>query len=125
MISVQDIISRKIANRLVLLLALLTCTLSLLSGSVPNLALFGVTLLIGFFICQFNIIGAGDVKLVAALSLLFSQSHFYDFLFLTLLFGGAVALFSLFFFYRSTTANGIPYGVAIALGFVFSFSLSQ
>lgn len=123
-ICVQDITSRLIANKYVIAIGVAACTLSLLHGQWPNLIFFATVLTLGFFLCMANIIGGGDIKLISALSLLYTPSQFPQFLFLTALSGGAVALVCLLFFLKTTKQNGVPYGVAISFAFIFSYSIN-
>ncbi|QKJ88624.1 hypothetical protein PMPD1_3710 [Paramixta manurensis] len=121
-ISVQDITSRLISNQLVIIVGIACCSLALLTGHTPNLLLFAAVLVPGFFLCIGNIIGGGDVKLMSMLALLFTPSLFSHFLILTALCGGVIAVVGLIFFYKKTRQHGIPYGVAISLAFIFSYS---
>jgi len=123
-VCVQDVTSRLIANKHVIAVGLAACTLSLLHGQCPNLVLFAAVLIPGFFLCMANIIGGGDIKLMSALALLYTPSQFPHFLFLTALSGGAVALVCLLFFFKTTKQHGVPYGVAISLAFIFSYSIN-
>lgn len=93
--------------------------------------LFGLAVLaLGFLLFQFNIIGGGDAKLLAAAAVWTGFSAFMPFVIWTALAGGVFALALLFgrryaimfagappFVYRLLTPKtGVPYGVAIMIG---------
>jgi prepilin peptidase CpaA len=84
----------------------------------------------GFVLFQFNILGGGDAKLIAATSAWAGLQGFIPFLFWTAIAGGmlALALVGARHFLKQTETNppfvnqllkqqnGIPYGVAIMIG---------
>ncbi|NIH92211.1 prepilin peptidase CpaA [Enterobacter asburiae] len=121
-ISMQDIYCRVIANKFVIALGIACCTLSFFVGHFPNVLLFIAVLLPGVFLSAANIIGGGDIKLISTLALLFTPAQFANFLLLTSLFGGALAVFCTIFS-RKVKRDGLPYGVAISFGFLFSFPI--
>lgn len=121
LICVQDVRSRIISNRNIIFTVLALCPLIFLSGNLPNLPLSLAALCVGFLLFLGNVLGAGDVKLISVLALSFSLSSFYQFLLMTAMFGGVIALIGLVFFRKSIKQNGLPYGVAISLAFVFSY----
>jgi prepilin peptidase CpaA len=99
-------------------------------GGVGLHLLFGFAVLaIGFALFQFNIIGGGDAKLLAAVSIWTGYSAFIPFIMWTVIAGGilAAALMAARQFMSAETypaavthllkkQNGIPYGVAIMVG---------
>ncbi|MGE0529710.1 MAG: prepilin peptidase [Hyphomonadaceae bacterium] len=100
---------------------LMTIGLHLLFG-------FGV-LAVGFVLFQLNIIGGGDAKLLAAVSIWTGMTAFMPFIFWTAIAGGLMALALLtarqllpvgsypsFVDHLLKKQNGIPYGVAIMVG---------
>ncbi|WP_369526258.1 A24 family peptidase [Photobacterium leiognathi] len=122
-VTIFDIKYRKIPNKLCLLTAI--CCLifayqhhylasSLLSSS--------VVLLSSIVLFYFNIMGAGDGKFAAALALAIPWQQLNIALFLTAIIGGVLAVIY-FIKYRLILRNkikqdpGLPYGVAIGLGF--------
>lgn len=119
----QDITSRLIGNHNLFFLTLALCPMILLSGTLPNIVLSAVVLLVGFPLFLGNMLGAGDVKLIATLALAFTPPLFYSFLLLTAFLGGFLALIGLLFFHKNTKEHGIPYGVAISLAFIFSYQI--
>ena len=89
---------------------------------------FGV-LAVGFVLFQFNIIGGGDAKLLAAVSIWTGAAAFVPFIAWTAIAGGAMALalltarqlipagtYPAFVDHLLKKQNGIPYGVAIMVG---------
>lgn len=89
---------------------------------------FGV-LALGFVLFQFNIIGGGDAKLLAAVSIWTGMTAFMPFIFWTAIAGGVMALalltarqllpvgtYPAFVDHLLKKQNGIPYGVAIMVG---------
>lgn len=92
--------------------------------------LFGLGVLaIGFVLFQFNVVGGGDAKLIAAVSVWTSMTAVLPFVMWTALAGGVLALALLtarqllpagdypgFVDHLLKKRNGIPYGVAIMVG---------
>ncbi len=89
---------------------------------------FGV-LAIGFVLFQFNVIGGGDAKLLAAVSVWTGLTAFVPFIAWTAVAGGVMALalltarqlipagtYPAFVDHLLKKQNGIPYGVAIMVG---------
>lgn len=89
---------------------------------------FGV-LAIGFVLFQFNVIGGGDAKLLAAVSIWTGVTAFIPFIVWTAIAGGVMALalltarqlipagtYPAFVDHLLKKQNGIPYGVAIMIG---------
>jgi prepilin peptidase CpaA len=107
---------------------------ALLLGATPLDAgmhlLFGLGVLaIGFVLFQFNIVGGGDAKLIAAVSVWTSMTAVIPFIMWTTLAGGVLALTLLaarqvmpvgeypgFVDHLLKKRVGIPYGVAIMIG---------
>ncbi|WP_279459410.1 A24 family peptidase [Actinobacillus delphinicola] len=118
MISCSDVRHRLISNQLVFALGCAILPYSiLLHGNiyfVPAL----VTLAIGFFLFLIHIIGAGDIKLLSILVLAIPPSQLMFFFFFVTVLGVILALGGLIFFRRNVKERGLPYGVAIAGGFL-------
>ena len=94
-------------------------------GSLQGGLIAGAVLLgLGFLLFQFNLMGGGDVKLMAAIGLWTGLSHLVHFVFYTTIAGGFVALAVLVAHrMRPQVADGeeqavptVPYGLAIAFG---------
>ncbi|WP_407083298.1 A24 family peptidase [Photobacterium leiognathi] len=118
-----DIKSRKIPNILCLLTAIFCLIFSyqhhyLASGLLSS----SVVLLSSMMLFYFNIMGAGDGKFATALALAIPWQQLNISLFLTAVIGGVLAIIY-FIKYRLILRNkikqdpGLPYGVAIGLGF--------
>ena len=134
-----------IPNRYCLAIALLYPAHILSTGSdvdwVGAMIIGGVLLVLGFLLHVGKIIGGGDAKLVAAVALWAGTELFVDFLILTGIAGGAMAL-ALWFRHRLSQATSpglfflapadphfakrpMPYAVAIATGGLYvAFTLT-
>lgn len=119
-ICVSDVRHRIIGNKSVVILCIAIFSMTFIGGRVPNVPLALAVLAVGFILFISKLIGAGDVKMVAALALFFSWNEFHRFLFITVLLGGVLALIGLVFFNKNTKTHGLPYAVAISLGFIIS-----
>ncbi len=130
-ISYSDITKRQISNKSILFLAIVIIPYSILLNNqlyfIPAL----ITLGIGFILFITRILGAGDVKMLSVLILAIPTSELMSFFFFTTLFGGILAVIGLIFFHKNVREKGLPYGVAIACGFIlqnilfFSPALAQ
>lgn len=121
-ICVSDIQHRIIPNKSIVFLFFIILPSIFMSGNTPNIIIFMAVLVVGLLISAVNIIGAGDIKLIAVLSLFFDGNGFSHFLFLTVMIGGLLALIGLIFFNKKTKLNGIPYAVAISPAFIFALN---
>ena len=97
-------------------------------GILGAMGVAAATLAIGVALFALNLIGGGDVKLMAAIALWAGSSRMLEFLFVTAIAGGIVAAAALLRRWHlapaggahgSTAAIEIPYGVAIAAGGLF------
>ena len=92
-----------------------------------HLVIFGLTLAGGFVLFARKFIGAGDVKLLAALSLWAGPAFIGLLLFVTAIAGGLLSLVvAALRFWHQRTKKGllqipVPYGIAIALGGLCTF----
>ncbi len=138
---VMDLSTMKIRNALVLFLLGSYAVLAPLAGigmaEISWSAALALTILIGMFtFFSLGWIGGGDAKLASAAALWMGSSHVVDYLSYTALFGGALTFVILRF--RSAalpsqwahvpwierlhaSESGIPYGVAIAAGALYTF----
>jgi prepilin peptidase CpaA len=95
----KDLRERRIPNALTAGLALLYPIYVLVSPTpVPWLGALGLAaavFLVGLALFARELIGGGDVKLIAAVSLWAGPEHFVPFMMLTTLTGGALSLFTL------------------------------
>lgn len=122
----SDIRYRKIRNTTTLLISFLSLGIgSLTPGGIfiiPALLVFTA----GFLLSTIGVLGAGDVKLLAGLSLSLSGEEVILLLLLTALAGLAVALITVISRYvKSTGQRGVPYGVAIVSGYTATVVLTR
>ena len=134
--AVHDVTSFKIPNRYVAVLLAGWPVLVLTTGvgfaeAGLSAAIGGVVLLVGFALFAFRLLGAGDVKLLAATSLWVAPAQMTAFVLFTAVLGGLLGLFLMIFRARPMPvfaygapwlvqlherARAMPYGVAIAGG---------
>lgn len=126
-LSWTDIKGRIISNKIILNLFLVIVPLAWIQYEnvfvIPAL----IALFIGFLLFSLKIIGAGDVKLIAVLMLAIPSDQIFSFFFFTTFSGLLVIIIGWIFFREPVRQNGLPYGVAISLGFLINlvlFSLS-
>lgn len=124
-LSVTDIRSRIISNQVVLLLLFAIVPLSLLKYQTIFVIPALCTLAIGFLIFSLGAMGAGDIKLISVLMLTIPHNEIIYFFFFTAFFGLLLIIVGWLFFRKSIKENGLPYGVAISLGFMTNLALSS
>ncbi|WP_318495369.1 A24 family peptidase [Photobacterium leiognathi] len=119
----NDIKTRKIPNILSLLTAIICLIFAYQHHYLASSIISSIVVLVSSMVLfYFNIMGAGDGKFAAALALAIPLQQLNIALFLTTIIGGALAVFYLIK-YRLILLNkikkdpGLPYGVAIGLGF--------
>jgi prepilin peptidase CpaA len=121
-IAIFDIKYRKIPNVLCLLTAICCLIFAYQHHFLASSLLSSSVVLVGSMVLfYFNIMGAGDGKFAAALALAIPWQQLNIALFLTAVIGGILAMFYLIKYrliLRNTKQDpGLPYGVAIGLGF--------
>lgn len=128
--AVTDVITRQIPNAAVLVIIGLFPPWMLAgapAGVGSGLSAAAVGFALGFILYLFKVMGAGDVKLFAAIALFIGLSHLPMFALATAIAGGAVAALSLLSRPRevlvmlsvrgsAVPGRGIPYGVPISIG---------
>ena len=126
-LSWTDIKARIISNKIILNLFLVIVPLAWVQYEnvffIPAL----IALFIGFLLFSLKVIGAGDIKLIAVLMLAIPSDQIFSFFFFTTFSGLLVIIIGWIFFRESIRQDGLPYGVAISLGFLINlvlFSLS-
>lgn len=124
-LSITDIRSRIISNRIVLLLLITIIPLSLLKYQTIFLIPALCALAIGFLIFTLGIMGAGDIKLISVLMLAIPNNEIISFFFFTAFAGLLLVVVGWLFFRESIKKNGLPYGVAISFGFITNLALSS
>lgn len=134
--AIHDLTSFRIPNRFSLAIAALY-PLHVLTAPVAvnwggSLAISGIVFAVGFGLFAARLVGGGDVKLLAASSLWAGPGHIFDFLVLTALAGGLLALFlmsplrwslalacdraGLITVRDQLLIEALPYAVAVAIG---------
>jgi prepilin peptidase CpaA len=125
--AMSDIRRRRIPNWTVLAVAALFGVWAFVGPEVSlasSLAAAGIVLLTTGVLYAFGLLGAGDSKLMTAVALFAGLEHLVQFVLVTVIAGGVLALASLvvqqariFAMIRSRSdfGRGIPYGVAIAI----------
>lgn len=110
---------RRINNITALLVMLLALVLGFLNSDGPSFLTASSILIIGLFLSQLSIIGAGDVKIASALVLGLNNSESLDFLLLTAFVGIPVSIITLVFYKKNPLNNSVtvPYGLAITGGY--------
>lgn len=124
-LSISDIRSRIISNRTILLLLVVIIPLSLLKYQTVFIFPALCALTVGFLLFMLNVIGAGDVKLITVLMLMVPNDEIFPFFFFTTFAGLGLIIIGWLFFRKSIKENGLPYGVAISLGFITNLVLSN
>lgn len=121
LICFMDIRYRTIGNHWVIACAILVVLINIIEGREIHFLPAFLLLSIGFILFNFNVIGGGDVKLMAVLALAFEPSNVMLFIYSTAFFGGVIALLALCFFWKKSMTQGIAYGVAIIAGFIITY----
>lgn len=116
-ITYTDIRSRTISNKAIVAIFVTSIPLALYHHNTINILAALSFLTLGFILFNFNILGAGDVKLISALSLSLTPQQIWPFLWLISVLGGLIVFIGFLFFRRSIRQSGVPYGPAIAVGF--------
>ena len=124
-LSISDVRSRIISNRTILLLLVVIILLSLLKYQTVFIFPALCALTVGFLLFMLNVIGAGDVKLITVLMLMIPNDEIFPFFFFTTFAGLGLIIIGWLFFRKSIKENGLPYGVAISLGFITNLVLSN
>ena len=125
----QDVFTRKISNVLsVSLLVVAVAGLAVNWGPLwwEHLLAFAITLCFGIVLFSLGWMGGGDAKLFAAAALAFTMAGLVRFVPMVLIIGGVLGLFSILLRLfgparrrrPGAPRQGVPYGVAIAIGAV-------
>lgn len=78
-------------------------------------------LIVGIVLWSFRIVGAGDIKLLATLSLCMPDNSMFYFLFLMSIIGSVLAFFIWTYSMLRNKRISVPYGVAICVSFLLVF----
>lgn len=122
-LSWTDIKSRIISNNIILVLLFLVIPFGYLFNGELYITPALISLFIGFLLFLFNVIGAGDIKLITVLMLTIPSEQILSFFVFTSFFGLLLIIIGWFFFKTSIKRNGLPYGVAISLGYLTNLAL--
>ncbi|MGI9947861.1 A24 family peptidase [Vibrio hyugaensis] len=123
-ISISDVRDRRIENKHVVIIAIVSLALGFSDYSMNSLWYLGTCWAALIFLHRLRVMGGGDVKLIAAFSLSLPFVGLWFALWLVGIFGGVLAVFYLA--KRSLQAKnqvkpsiptGLPYGIAICSGF--------
>jgi len=124
-ISYSDFRFRRIPNKLVVAVAILSICYSLFANHSIQILFPLIVLIIGMIISPWNVIGAGDIKLIVALLFSLASSENAIFLIMTALCGLPLSAGILLY---NQLANEkiktVPYGIAIAAGYVMTLIVS-
>ena len=118
-----DLRYRLISNRVIMALLLVIIPFSYLMYGTLSWLPAVLCLVIGFVLFLLNVIGAGDVKLLAVLMLAVPSSFAIFFLFLTACYGLLIIIIGWLFYRQTIREKGLPYGIAISTGFLTTLLL--
>lgn len=118
LICYTDIRYRVISNGIIITIALNSIGLGFAVNNTVNVIIPLFSLLIGYIIFHLKLIGGGDVKLITVLLLALTATQSLDFILYTAIMGGAVMIIGLFVNKKDIQQRGVPYAVAISLGFL-------
>ena len=115
-----DIRNRVIENKCVVIILLINFYHFFILGEVPYLLSSLTIFTVGFICIVCNCVGAGDVKLLTVLGMMFPLGEIPDFIFLVALSGLPLILvvYCLYRFSKGKFSKTLPYGVAITSGYL-------
>lgn len=113
-----DIRFRIIHNSIVIAVFIIILANFLIGSGELNYIAALIFFIIGLLIFCFNIMGAGDIKLISVLLLSLPTEQIWDFFILMTLLGLPLAIFALIRKTITKSTVTIPYGVAISLSYI-------
>ncbi|AJJ18892.1 prepilin peptidase [Yersinia intermedia] len=116
----SDICNRIISNKFIISIIFSSIAWGYTTNSTVNITIPLFSLLMGYIIFHFKLIGGGDVKLITALLLALTAEQSLDFIIYTAIMGGVVMIIGLFINKHDIQQRGVPYAVAITMGFALS-----
>ncbi|MCB5310857.1 A24 family peptidase [Yersinia massiliensis] len=119
----SDICFRTISNRLIITIAMTTLLLSFTQHNTVSIVIPLIALLTGYTLFHFKLIGAGDVKLITVLLLALTTEQSLNFILYTAIMGGVVMMIGMLINRADIQRRGVPYAVAISIGFLLSLYL--
>jgi len=124
----HDLSERKIPNNIVWLLMVLGIGSLGQSNQYERLLVALFILIIGIVLSNFNVLGGGDSKLLAAFSLFISVQYMPLVMAIILLLGGGLAAFYWLMYEvtqdRSWLERGVPYALPICVGSLLGIAAS-
>lgn len=127
-ISYTDLVHRIIHNKTILLLFFICISILLKNESYISFLISFLVLIVGFFLFLLKVIAAGDIKLLAVLSLAIKPEFMLLSLFTVLALGGLVAIMYLVYGFftdlQQVRQRGIPYAIPICLGSLLGIAAS-
>ncbi|MDA5549383.1 prepilin peptidase [Yersinia massiliensis] len=124
----SDIRHRIVTNKLIITIALTTLVISFtqhntIQYNTVSVVIPLVALIVGYILFHFKLIGGGDVKLITVLLLALTAEQSLNFILYTAIMGGVVMMIGMLINRADIQRRGVPYAVAIALGFLLSLYL--
>ncbi|CNG87827.1 TPA: prepilin peptidase [Yersinia enterocolitica] len=119
----SDIRHRIVTNKLIITIALTTLVISFTQHNTVSVVIPLVALIVGYILFHFKLIGGGDVKLITVLLLALTAEQSLNFILYTAIMGGVVMMIGMLINRADIQRRGVPYAVAIALGFLLSLYL--
>ena len=112
-----DLFYRKIKNKTVVLILIVSLVSGIIQYGIPSIIFPCVILLVGFLLSSFSLVGAGDVKLLVALSFSLSSEDILRFITTTALCGLLVVIPVIYICIVKRKKTTVPYGIAISMGY--------
>ncbi|CFR14413.1 MULTISPECIES: prepilin peptidase [Yersinia] len=119
----SDIRHRIVTNKLIITIALTTLVISFTQHNTVSVVIPLVALIVGYILFHFKLIGGGDVKLITVLLLTLTAEQSLNFILYTAIMGGVVMMIGMLINRADIQRRGVPYAVAISLGFLLSLYL--
>jgi prepilin peptidase CpaA len=119
----SDIRHRIVTNKSIITIALTTLVISFTQHNTVSVVIPLVALIVGYILFHFKLIGGGDVKLITVLLLALTAEQSLNFILYTAIMGGVVMMIGMLINRADIQRRGVPYAVAIALGFLLSLYL--
>lgn len=123
-----DIRYRVVSNQSIIWMFPLCLLMLINHGHYTSIVITGCIIVIGFTLFMYNIIAAGDIKLVATLSLAIKPEYILLSICIMLFLGGGVAIlyliYGMFTNLYKVRIRGIPYAIPICLGSLLGIAAS-
>ncbi|CFR31738.1 prepilin peptidase [Yersinia frederiksenii] len=119
----SDIRHRIVTNKSIITIALTTLVISFTQHNTVSVVIPLVALIVGYILFHFKLIGGGDVKLITVLLLALTAEQSLNFILYTAIMGGVVMMIGMLINRADIQRRGVPYAVAISLGFLLSLYL--